>query len=142
MLLPSNDWQASDPWHSRNATFRAIENGYSLVRQATGTLAITVDYQGHVLAATDYFTTDQQTMIAYVPVKGTWTIYSVVGDLFSWLCIAGLLLLAGMVAWRALMGRKQAGAVEGADRSSPWRDLLFKRERSRDITRPTPTKKP
>jgi apolipoprotein N-acyltransferase len=129
MLLPSNDWQASDPWHSQNATFRAIENGYSLVRQASNGLAITVDYEGHVLAATDYFTTDQQTMIASVPVKGAWTIYSVVGDLFTWLCIAGLLLLVGTVAWQALMERKQAWTVGSADRS--LEGSAFKREEAR-----------
>jgi apolipoprotein N-acyltransferase len=134
MLLPSNDWQAADPWHTHNATFRAIENGYSLVRQATNSLAMTVDDQGRVLAATDYFTTDQQTMIAYVPVKGTWTIYSVVGDLFARLCIAGLLLLAGIGAWQALRERKQAWAVVGADRS--LEGSAFREERSK-ATGPT-----
>jgi apolipoprotein N-acyltransferase len=129
MLLPSNDWQAADPWHTHNATFRAIENGYSLVRQATGGLSMAVDEEGRVLAATDYFTTDQQTMIAYVPVKGTWTLYSRVGDLFAWLCIAGVLLLAGMGVWQALMERRQVRVV-GADRFSPGSDLPFKRERS------------
>jgi apolipoprotein N-acyltransferase len=111
MLLPSNDWQAADPWHTHNATFRAIENGFSLVRQATGTLAITVDDQGRVLAATDYFATSQQTMIAYVPVKGTWTLYSLVGDLFAWLCIAGVFVLAGTVVWRTLMEKKPATGI-------------------------------
>ncbi|GHO99824.1 apolipoprotein N-acyltransferase [Reticulibacter mediterranei] len=111
MLLPSNDWQASDPWHSQNATFRAIENGYSLVRQASNGLAITIDDEGYVLAATDYFTTDQQTMIAYVPVKGTWTLYSRVGDLFAWLCLAEVLALAGMGVWQ----RKQAWTAVDAD---------------------------
>jgi apolipoprotein N-acyltransferase len=136
MLLPSNDWQAADPWHTHNATFRAIENGYSLVRQATGSLAMTVDAQGRVLAATDYFTTDQQTMIAYVPVKGTWTLYSVVGDLFAWLCIVALLLLAGMGVWQALMERKPTRAALSADRLPPGSDPLFKRERSK-VTGPT-----
>lgn len=135
MLLPSNDWQAADPWHTHNATFRAIENGYTLVRQATNSLAMTVDDEGRVLAATDYFTTDQQTMIAYVPVKGTWTLYSVVGDLFAWLCMAGILALAGMGVWQALMERKQARVV-GAGRLSPGSDLPFEKERS-ETTSPT-----
>ena len=99
MLVPSNDWQGIDPLHTYDATFPAIENGYSLVWQDSNGLAMTVDYQGHVLAATDYFTTDQQTMIAFVPVKGVWTIYGLVGDLFAWLCILGLLSLVGLVAF-------------------------------------------
>jgi apolipoprotein N-acyltransferase len=121
MLLPANDWQAADPWHTHNATFRAIENGYSLVRQATGGLSMTVDEEGRQLSATDYFTTDQQTMIAYVPVKGTWTLYSLVGDLFAWLCIAGGLVLAGIGVWRTLIESKQARVVD-ADHLSPGSD--------------------
>ncbi|HEY3991936.1 MAG TPA: nitrilase-related carbon-nitrogen hydrolase [Ktedonobacteraceae bacterium] len=116
MLVPSNDWQASDPWHTHDATFRAIENGYSLVLQASKGLAMTVDSQGRVLAATDYFTTDQQTMIAFVPIQGVWTIYSVVGDLFAWLCIAGMFVLAGFVAF--LSFRKRLPAHAPASESS------------------------
>ncbi len=60
MLVPGNDWAGIDPWHTQHAVFRAIENGYSLVRQASNGLAMTVDYQGNVLTATDYYTTEQQ----------------------------------------------------------------------------------
>ncbi|QBD78275.1 nitrilase [Ktedonosporobacter rubrisoli] len=93
MLVPALDWAGIDPWHTQHATFRAIENGYSLVRQTSQGLSETVDYQGHILAATDYYTTDQQTMVAAVPIQGTWTLYAQIGDLFSWLCCAGLFLL-------------------------------------------------
>jgi apolipoprotein N-acyltransferase len=116
MLVPSNDWQAIDPWHSQHAIFPAIENGYSLVRQASNGLAMTVDYQGHVLAATDSFTTDEQIMVASVPMKGIWTVYSAVGDLFAWLCIIGLLLLTGGVVWSARTGQKLASPVMEGDR--------------------------
>jgi apolipoprotein N-acyltransferase len=102
MLVPSNDWAGIDPMHTQHSTFRAIENGYSLVRQTSNGLAITVDYQGHVLAASDYFTTNEQTMIAFVPMKGVQTIYALVGDLFAWLSLAGLLLLAGFIVLRLL----------------------------------------
>jgi apolipoprotein N-acyltransferase len=108
MLVPALDWPGIDPFHTHNATFRAIENGYSLVRQTSQGLAMTVDYQGHVLAATDYFKTDQQAMIAFVPVKGVHTIYALVGDLFTWLCIAGLFLLVGLVAFTHFRKRLHA----------------------------------
>jgi apolipoprotein N-acyltransferase len=109
MLVPSNDWQEIDPWHTQHAIFRAIENGYSLVRPTSNGLAMTVDYQGNVLAATDYFTT-QQTMIASIPAKGTWTIYAHVGDLFAWLCIAGMLFLVGFAAFAS--GERRSNASE------------------------------
>ena len=81
--------------HTQKATLRAIENGYSLVCQDTEGLAQVVDFQGHVLAASDYFTTDQQTMVAYVPTQGDRTIYAMVGDVFAWLSIAALAVLIG-----------------------------------------------
>ncbi|GHO50563.1 nitrilase-related carbon-nitrogen hydrolase [Ktedonospora formicarum] len=97
MLVPSNDWRGIDPWQTYNTTFRAIENGYSLVRQTSNGLSMTVDYQGRVLAATDYFTTEHQTMIASVPSQGGQTIYAIVGDVFAWLCMAALCFLVGLV---------------------------------------------
>jgi apolipoprotein N-acyltransferase len=106
MIVPSEEWAGKDGssfvWAPQETTLRAIEYGYSLVRQASGDVAMTVDYQGHVLAATDYYTTDQQTMVAYVPVKGTWTIYGLVGDLFTWLCIAVLFVLTAFVVIHSL----------------------------------------
>ena len=41
--------------------------------------------------------TDQQVMVAYVPVHGVRTIYAAIGDLFAWLCIVGLIILTGLV---------------------------------------------
>jgi apolipoprotein N-acyltransferase len=95
MLVPSNDWREFGAVHTQKATLRAIENGYSLVRQDTGGRAQVVDFQGHVLAASDYFTTDQQTMVAYVPTRGERTIYAMVGDVFAWLSVAALAALIG-----------------------------------------------
>ena len=83
MLVPSNDWQELDPYHTQMATFRAIEDGFSLVRQASNGLSMAVDYEGNVLAASDYFTTDPQVMVAYVPMQGVRTIYATIGDLFA-----------------------------------------------------------
>jgi apolipoprotein N-acyltransferase len=96
MLAPSNDWQAVDPIHTQAAAFRAIENGFVLVRQASHGLAMAVDYEGHVLAASDFFNTDQQVMVAYVPMYGVRTIYAAIGDLFAWLCVAGVVVFAGL----------------------------------------------
>jgi len=106
MLIPALDWPGIDPWHAQHAAFRAIEDGYSLVRPTSNGLAASVDYEGRVLAANDYFTTDQQTMIAYVPVQGTWTLYAHVGDLFAWLCIVTLFIIGGFMIF--VSGRRHA----------------------------------
>ena len=114
MLIPGNDPQADDPYHTQVTTFRAIENGYSLVRQASNSLAMTVDYEGHVLSASDYYTTDSKVMVASVPMQGVRTIYATIGDLFAWLSVAGLVVLIGV----ALARRRTAGEV-GAAAPSP-----------------------
>jgi apolipoprotein N-acyltransferase len=101
MLGPSDDWPAIDPQHTQRAAFRAIENGFSLVRQSSNGLSTAVDYDGRVLAATDYFHTDQQVLVAYIPEHGTRTIYATVGDMFAWLCGIGLLALIGLAVTRS-----------------------------------------
>jgi apolipoprotein N-acyltransferase len=101
MLVPSNDWRQIDPWHTHDITLRAIENGFTLVRQTSNGLAIAVDYEGRVLASSDYFTTDDQVLIASVPTRGMQTIYALVGDLFAQLCVAGLIILMGFAIGRS-----------------------------------------
>ncbi|HMA38363.1 MAG TPA: nitrilase-related carbon-nitrogen hydrolase [Chloroflexia bacterium] len=108
---PSDDWQAIDPAHTQRATFRAMENGFSLVRQASGGLSTAVDYEGRVLAASDYFTTDQQVLVADVPIHGVRTIYATIGDLFAWLCISGLLALTGLAI---IQSRQRPSAAAAA----------------------------
>jgi apolipoprotein N-acyltransferase len=131
MLIPSNDWQAIDPLHTQMATFRAIENGYSLVRQTSNGLSMAVDYEGNVLAASDYFTTDPQVMVAYVPVQGVRTIYATIGDLFAWLSLAGLVVLIGVaIARRRKAG--EAGAAEPINASPTEAVLTAPRQLSRE----------
>lgn len=93
VLDPSSDWRAIDPWHTRMASFRAIEQGFNLVRATSGGLSAAFDYQGRRLAAMDYYRTVDPTMIADVPTKGVRTIYSRLGNWFAWLSMAVLLAL-------------------------------------------------
>ncbi|MDH3253059.1 MAG: hypothetical protein OEM41_09730, partial [Ignavibacteria bacterium] len=93
LLVPAWDWKAITPLHAVMATFRAIENGFSMVRQTREGLSIAVDPYGRVLASMDYFTAGDQRMTALVPTKGVSTVYSFIGDSFAWVCAGGLLLL-------------------------------------------------
>jgi len=100
MFNPANDWEEVAPLRMRMATFRAIENGFSLVRPTSHGLSAAADYQGRVLGLTDYFTSEDPVMIVYVPTKGVKTVYSQIGDLFAWLCMAGLVAAIGWVVVR------------------------------------------
>ena len=89
LLAPSGDWRQIYPFHAQMAVFRAIENGFSLVRQADNGLSIATDPYGRVLAAVDHFAGGDRVMRAQVPIRGVRTIYSYVGDSFAWLSVLG-----------------------------------------------------
>lgn len=100
LLRPAHEWQEIDPFHAQVAVFRAIENGFSLVSEAEQGRSIAVDYQGRVLASSDSFTSDAQVLVAFVPTKGVHTIYAIIGDLFAWLCLAGMVILICVAVMR------------------------------------------
>ena len=100
MLDPSNDWRAIDPWHTQMVSFRAIEQGFNLIRQTSQGLSAAFDYQGRRLAAMDHYQTADYAMVSQVPIKGVRTIYSRLGDWFAWVCLAGLVLLLFLLLQR------------------------------------------
>jgi apolipoprotein N-acyltransferase len=46
----------------------------------------------------DYFAAGDRTMTAQVPVGGVPTLYAKTGDLFAWLCVAGVVAALGIAA--------------------------------------------
>lgn len=99
VIVPASDWRAIDPRHTQMASFRAIEQGFNLVRQASGGLSAAYDYQGRRLAAMDEYQAKEYTLISEVPAKGVSTIYSRLGDWFAWLCLAAVT-MSLVVGWR------------------------------------------
>jgi apolipoprotein N-acyltransferase len=78
---------------------RAVENGVAMFRIVRWGQSGAVDPYGRRLAAMDDLATLDNVMVAQVPAAaGVRTIYAQIGDLFAWVCVAGL--LAGVV-WRA-----------------------------------------
>jgi len=98
MLDPGEDWPAIDPVHTDMAGFRAIEQGFSLVRHASPGLSAAFDSQGRRLGALDSPRSPGATLVVEVPVAAARTLYSRWGDVFAWACVGGLLALAGW-AW-------------------------------------------
>ncbi len=94
MLVPSFDWKGITPLHTHMGIFRAIENGFSLVRGTGQGLSMAVDYQGRPLAQLNDFTSDEAVMVSDLPEKGVTTIYNRIGDLFAWICATCFLILA------------------------------------------------
>jgi len=93
LVAPSADVEAGAIIHAHEAVFRAVENGFSLVRPAANGLSLAADYRGKLLATMDHFTADNRRLLADVPIQGVTTIYGRVGDLFAWLAMASLVIL-------------------------------------------------
>ena len=94
LLVPSNDWKAIDPIHTQMASFRAIEQGFNLIRQTSKGLSAGVDYTGKIISKMDHFTDNDKVLITQLPIKGIATIYSKIGDVFIVFC---LLLFIGVI---------------------------------------------
>jgi len=110
VLSPAGDWRAIDPRHTEIASFRAIEQGFNLVRQSNGGLSAAYDYEGRLVASMDEYHAAELTLIAQVPSRGVKTTYSQFGDWFAWLCILAVLTL-GMIAQRQTISQKHSRGV-------------------------------
>jgi apolipoprotein N-acyltransferase len=108
LLDPADDWQAIDPLHTRMASFRAIEQGVNLVRQTSNGRSAAYDYEGRVLAEADDFRARDRSMVAQVPIRGVRTVYSMIGDVFAWVCLLGLVVLAAGAVGRKSNARRPA----------------------------------
>ncbi|MDA2809274.1 nitrilase [Nocardiopsis sp. RSe5-2] len=101
MLNSANTWPGIKRLHARASVMRSVENGYSLVRQASRGISNAADPLGRPIAGADYYTTERHTLIAEVPTDGVATVYSRIGDAFAWTCIGGLAVLAAMAVRRS-----------------------------------------
>jgi len=95
LLAPYDDWVPIHFDHARMAVFRAVENGFSLIRATGKGYSLAADYQGRPLAFADYYGAPKSAAVAAIPMQGVTTLYSIIGDVFAYLSIAGFL---GIVA--------------------------------------------
>jgi apolipoprotein N-acyltransferase len=90
LVIPASDWRAIDPVHTRMALVRGVENGCSVVRQTNRGLSAAADYQGRIVAASDFFSSEPHVMVAQLPARGVWTPYPWFPDLLPYLCLGAL----------------------------------------------------
>ncbi|MDP3179807.1 MAG: carbon-nitrogen hydrolase family protein, partial [Spirochaetaceae bacterium] len=95
VLVPAYDTEGIRPFHTEVGLFRAIENGYSVIRQVAEGSSMAVDGRGIVKAFQDYFSTPERIMLVDLPMKGEKTLAAAIGDAFAWL---NAILLAALVA--------------------------------------------
>lgn len=97
VVVPAGDWKGIDPYHAKMAMVRGIENGYSILRPVRGATSIAADALGNIRGSMGYFEKNERVMVASLPAVRISTLYSIVGNLFSYVQIAISLLVAGRV---------------------------------------------
>jgi apolipoprotein N-acyltransferase len=108
LLSPASDWAGIDPRHTQMAQFRAIEQGFNLLRQANLGLSAAYDYEGRALAAMDDRHSEDLTLVAEIPTRGVRTVYARFGDWFAWTCALAVVVLALSAS------RREDGGATGA----------------------------
>lgn len=88
LLGPANDWPEIRHKHALMARVRAVENGFALFRPTSGGLSIASDAYGRVLGQGDYGATGGAPLVVELPLAEVSTVYSIIGDLFAYLCLA------------------------------------------------------
>ncbi|SES94085.1 nitrilase-related carbon-nitrogen hydrolase [Stigmatella erecta] len=101
LLLPASDWRAIGWLHQRQAVFRAVEHGFSLLRQANQGQSVAVDGYGRVYGELDHFTAEERVLRAELPVGQVRTLYARIGDSVG--TLSGLAAL-GWVGWAVVRG--------------------------------------
>ncbi len=97
LAIPANDWRAITPMHGQMARFRAIENGFTIVRAASNGLSLIADSTGTVLASVDSHSMPGGIAAARLPVAARNTPYSRIGDAFAIACMLLFAVLASIV---------------------------------------------
>jgi apolipoprotein N-acyltransferase len=86
LILPSGDWKEISPYHSDIARFRAIENGFSIVRPVSNAITIACNNKGQILGNNAFSTKHISSLMVDVPIHGTSTFYTWAGDFFAYIC--------------------------------------------------------
>jgi apolipoprotein N-acyltransferase len=94
--------------HFSMAVFRAVENRVSVVRAANTGISGFIDSGGRIMHESEIFV--EASMTESVPLGKDKSIYTRVGDVFAWLCMAGSLL---MIVIRIFQGRDVKKAAAG-----------------------------
>ena len=96
LFVPSWDWQGIKHAHTDLSEFRAVENGFSLVKPTYGGISTAVDGQGNVIQRFDTDDTGFNTVqFADVPTTRIPTVYARYGGIIDLaFCLSGFVTVA------------------------------------------------
>jgi apolipoprotein N-acyltransferase len=110
MIVPADDF-GRDGWiHARMSIMRGVENGFAVLRSAFDGLETISDAQGRILASAPTTQAGMVAIKAAVPLGPGPTLYTRIGDVLPWLCMA----LSVWLGVRLLAGRRTTATAEEA----------------------------
>jgi apolipoprotein N-acyltransferase len=96
MAVPASDF-VLDGWiHARMAIMRGVENGFAIARSAFRGMETISDARGRVIARADTNRPGLTAISAVVEPGGGATLYTRIGDVFAWACLALSVLLGAL----------------------------------------------
>ncbi|MCH6255359.1 hypothetical protein MLD52_02280 [Puniceicoccaceae bacterium K14] len=95
-LAPSNDWLEIQSEHNIMAAFRAIENGFTVLRPTSNGISSIIDPNGRVKNQASAFDHEWPTTSAIVSLARKSTLYSKYGDWFSYVSVAMIIALTAI----------------------------------------------
>ncbi len=90
LLVPSWDWDSVAEWHSNDAKYRAIEGGFTMVKNTAHGYTISSDTRGRTLSYVRNKGEDYN-VINTVYIKGVKTLYSYISIFFNYLYLIALI---------------------------------------------------
>ena len=117
VVVPSSDWKGIDPYHTKMASVRGIESGFSVVRPARAAMSGAFDAFGRPRATMDYYEGDRM-FIARVPTLRIETIYSRIGDVVPLLALLTLVLTGARLFSRRSVGWNPEQRLRGSPPST------------------------
>jgi apolipoprotein N-acyltransferase len=101
LLAPANDWSQIQETHWRMARMRAIENGVSILRPSSNGVSTAINPFGRVVSRVNYFESRGGPIAAVLPVVSIGTVYTRIGDSWTWVFIVGgaFLIVRSTVRW-------------------------------------------
>ena len=107
LIIPSQDWLGVRDIHAGMATFRAVENGITVLRQTGQGVSLVSDPYGKVLNRIDTFEESTSDFVGIqkvtVPITSVNTLYPKLGDILGNAMLLGLLgLFVGMFLTRKM----------------------------------------
>lgn len=81
VAIPTNDWPAIREFHLENTVFRAIENGFAIVRAASGGISALITPRGEVVHRCDHVVEGAKLLVGELEIgNGDTTVYARWGD--------------------------------------------------------------